>query len=1048
MKPLGLLTVGLTLSLPSLAQPAQATVVERGPHHRAVQTPRTERDERGELIVLTNSHVELATGLHYRDSATGQWQESSGAFEVTAEGHALARRGQHKVILAPNINSARSVDLLMPDGNRLVSNPMGLSFFDRASGKNVLIAEVKDCIGELVASNIVVYPDAFDTIKGAIRYTYTISSFEQDVILFEDPGSPSKYGLDPNSTTLEFYTEFHHAPAPREFRRTVSNKLDDISMDFGSMGIGLGKAFSLQRREVAAPVIKAWESLQGRQFLIEAVEFRTIQSVLQELSPPDDQAGTARPRRKSLVARMDRVLPAARSEKHSSHDDHAQPDNTKPRIKVADSNSVTRDYASVQDSRRALVLDYTAVNTSQIDWVFKGDETYTVTAPVNLGGTTTIEGGSVIKLAPGTRLTLQGALICRTDMYRPAAITSRNDNNIGQTVPNSTGTPTKGDYSVGLELLYGPSFNIENLRIAYADTAIRFLGYDSNSGQITVRNSQFVKCNVAFRGGSSANFSLRNILASDFTSLLDREAGYVTIDGQHITAHMGATLGTSLYSATFKNCLFTDISANTLNYTSVASVLISSAGVYQAVGAGFHYLAPSSSYRNCGTATGLEATLLDDLKLRTTYPPVVLADDFSVNTHLWPRVARDTDTPDLGYHYDPLDYCWSALRLIDATLTMSPGVAVGFYGAKGITLKLGARLIGEGVPFQMNRMVRYNTVQEQPTGHAWNPPTTGVVSLLDLSASESLLPEVSLRFTSLSTMADSYSRRYLLYNGADYLVSRLVVRDCKVQNLNLYSMPYSADSRPQTFAFTNNIFDRCRIELTSGYYGNTTPFQVDFWNNLFTRGEVYLKNDAHDSTNEEPVRTWYVKDNLFDRETLTASGYLGISHNGFYATTTVGSNSRTLSAVPDYLVRPLGAFYYPVTGGNLSQLINAGSRLASEAGLYHFTLRADGLKEGHDQDPWATPPIQPTVDIGFHYAAVNDQFRGSESFHGYTDRPITWKYQYSTTIEGTQFVDLPAFNGNAWYGIAGDYLCQVGRTGTGYVRGRFGSRSKASHPQE
>ena len=81
----------------------------------------------------------------------------------------MARRGQHQVILAPNINSTNAVDLQMPDGQGLKSRPLGLVFHDTASGKSVLIAELKDCAGQLLSPDVVIYPDAFVKITWVVR---------------------------------------------------------------------------------------------------------------------------------------------------------------------------------------------------------------------------------------------------------------------------------------------------------------------------------------------------------------------------------------------------------------------------------------------------------------------------------------------------------------------------------------------------------------------------------------------------------------------------------------------------------------------------------------------------------------------------------------------------------------------------------------------------------------------------------------------------------------------------------------------------------------
>src|SRR5262249_23232947 len=154
-------------------------------------------------------------------------------------------------ILAPDINSGGAVYLIMVDGQLLLSNPMGLAFYDASNGKSVLIAEVTNCIGELVAPNVVFYPNAFDTLKGGIRYTYTKAGFEQDIILYEDPGSPADYGLNPETTRLEIWTEFFNPPAPRKVNSITPDNFYDEQLDFGKMSIGPGKAFALNEIDQA-----------------------------------------------------------------------------------------------------------------------------------------------------------------------------------------------------------------------------------------------------------------------------------------------------------------------------------------------------------------------------------------------------------------------------------------------------------------------------------------------------------------------------------------------------------------------------------------------------------------------------------------------------------------------------------------------------------------------------------------------------------------------------------------------------------------------------
>src|SRR5437762_3566166 len=246
------------------------SAVEVGPHHRVWQT--VSADERGQTI--TNSYTELATGMNYFDPATGQYEESQATFEITPKGYAVARNGQHQVSLAPNINSGGSVELLA-DGKRFLSNPMGLSFFDTATGTNVLVAEVKDCIGQFIPPNVILYDDAFTDIKGAIRYTYTKAGFEQDVLIYDSSGlgSPADYGLNPATTLLEMYSEFHEAPTPQKTTQLTPDALTDERLSFGQVAMGQGKAFDLQESERSIPVGKLWQIIGGRTFLIESVRY-------------------------------------------------------------------------------------------------------------------------------------------------------------------------------------------------------------------------------------------------------------------------------------------------------------------------------------------------------------------------------------------------------------------------------------------------------------------------------------------------------------------------------------------------------------------------------------------------------------------------------------------------------------------------------------------------------------------------------------------------------------------------------------------------------
>ena len=167
----------------------------------------------GEVKPVKHGYTELADGLNFKDPQTGQWTPSKDEIEAYAKG-AIARHGPYQVIFANNLNSAGSIDVRTADGKRLRSNILGLAYYDRSSGKSILIAQVQDSTGELISANQTLYPDAFQGVKADVRYTYKKGSFEQDVILREQPPTPETYGLNSETTEMQVLTEFINSPTP------------------------------------------------------------------------------------------------------------------------------------------------------------------------------------------------------------------------------------------------------------------------------------------------------------------------------------------------------------------------------------------------------------------------------------------------------------------------------------------------------------------------------------------------------------------------------------------------------------------------------------------------------------------------------------------------------------------------------------------------------------------------------------------------------------------------------------------------------------------
>src|SRR6267378_1011541 len=168
-----------------------------------------EKSPSGEVVTNKHSYNELASGLNHL--VNGQWVESSEQINILPNGTAVATNGQHQAYFPGDIYNG-VIELVTPDGQQLISRPMGLSYFDGTN--SVLIAELTNSMGIVVGNNQVVYPNAFTDFKADLRYTYTKAGFEQDIILRESTLTPESYGLNPATARLQVLTEFFSPPEP------------------------------------------------------------------------------------------------------------------------------------------------------------------------------------------------------------------------------------------------------------------------------------------------------------------------------------------------------------------------------------------------------------------------------------------------------------------------------------------------------------------------------------------------------------------------------------------------------------------------------------------------------------------------------------------------------------------------------------------------------------------------------------------------------------------------------------------------------------------
>lgn len=920
----------------------EPVVVERGLHHRVWQRAIIQPLPGGRSITNRSSVVELESGMHYVKD--GQWLESREEVEIL-NGAAVARQGQHQVIFAANINSPGAIDLLAPDGQRFRSHVLGLVYTDYASGKSVMIAEVKDSIGQVLPPNQVIYTDAFDgDCVADLRYTYTKAGFEQDVILRTTPPSPAEWGLNPETSRMEVFTEFLEAPQAKVTSVMLKQETDEAArqtmrepdlidqrLDFGGMSIGQGQAFPLRGRgedfsDSAVPTGKSLEKIDGRLILIEKVDYAAVREHLGRLPKSafinkQRKVGLPDPGRTMLAS----LLPG----------------------RPIGVSGKWRDgqYAKVDTTRKGFVLDYVTVNSSLTNYLLKGDTTYLATNTVNFYGTTILEGGVVIKFATNGQFNVYGAVDCRTAPYRPATFTSKDDNTIGEVMSGSTGIP-------GLPAVHSfycrdttTTNELHDLRVFYSQYGVTA----GTSVKLNVNNLQITKSTRGVAMESGSLVQCRNFLFTDLTDGFYL-TGTTTNRSEHGTMHRVTNYRSSTNGLfTLTNSLLISVTNNIVLHQSANVVTnVSDTGFFQTVGAATHYLASGSTNRDAGT-TNINTTLLADLKKKTTYPPVVIGDGgYYTNTlTLYPQAQRDTDTPDIGYHYEPLDYVINGVTLTNASITAMPGVAMGIRTiySTGFGLLGGSALYCEGTPDNLNRIVRYNMVQEQSNTNWTDYATSGAYNIGTSWSSTVNAPILRLRFTEFSVAAASAETMYHIYGFSEDYGSHSI-RDCQFHNGDMWSF------RP-TFNITNCLFNRTRVIIAQ----TDTSIDTTFRNSTFVGGDLQLYNDN--------TGTWTFKDNLFDGTTTYIEGTITNSYNAYTTNATrltpTNVNDVKLSVTNvTYATGRLGSFYLPTNLTSHSTLFNSGSWNATNAGLYHYTTTTNQLKETNS-----------VVDIGFHYVAVN-----------------------------------------------------------------------------
>lgn len=931
--------------------PTPYTVTSRGPSTRVWESTSYELLSSGEVVPYLEHYTEVASGLCYQQN--GQWMDSQEQINILADGSAAATNGQHQAYFPPDIYNG-VITLVTPDGLQLQSQPVGLSYDD---GTNiVLIAQLTNSVGQLISSNQVIYTNAFVGVDADLLYTYRIGGLEQDVIFRGQPPVPEQFGLDSENARLQMLTEFFDAPTPAQTTAAADpdTGLQDTTLTFGSMKMTQGNAFlsNGDSQNGQIPVCKSWTQFDGRTFLVEAVPYGQIGPQLATL--PQLSLGNQSPATLQSLGKV-------------------SPKRLLPPIRWAKATTNVVQFARTRPNRNpGLVFDYITINSGETNYTFQGDTTYSVSGEYYLYGTTIFEGGTVIKMNSSGKLDIDanGSVNCTNGPYSPVVFTSINDNGVGNGI--GTGSPAMGDVNTFLNF-NSTNALLHDCRFSYALKAISQINPGSGSS-INIWDSQFKNVDTAV---FAYNIGLFNVLIgrNALTNAAVIVDGTGSVVGENVTADYGTAFVQATNASSFvalTNCLVTSQpllttdSQASLSTNHIACVQTPSSPIYQVVGGASYYLT-NSTYRGIGTAD-INSSLLADLTAKTTWPPFVFSNFvFSASTNFSPQALRDTNSsPDLGYHYDPLDYVFGGCDL-HTNMTFTNGAAVGWFEVAGasssqpyaIALDNGANLTCSGNATDPVYIARYTTVQEG-AGANWDNNYWGC--FLFNGSGSSPFPQLSANFSKwtencgFAMLNDSdrsgtgYFKNSELYNVpmSTYGLESLYFTNCLFFRayFGFWDQDYALSFNFLNCTFYNGCMSMTRTHFDSGYLSS-------FWliENCSFDGTALAWNDG---LNGNPTNTLF-NYNAYNIDNLNWTNYPYPYKPDYGTNEVVGTNDMMLTSY-NWESSWFGNFYLPVS----SPILHKGSTNANDLGLYHFTTLTNQAIEGTN-----------TVTIGYHYVATD-----------------------------------------------------------------------------
>jgi hypothetical protein len=934
-----------------------ATVIERGPNHKVLERIRTVTLADGGVREEKSVTTQLGAGLCYRDPQTGDLRDSRAVISPDPNG-AIAHEGQVQCAFASDLATRGALQIVAGDV-QISGHVLGLALTDAATGRSFMIANVQSSQGVIDSESSITYPNMLDTISCNLTYHYRTWGVEQDLTFLGPLNfTPEELGMQSATTRLELFFEVLDNPAEVSKQVPIKSVLGaeqvqlamgaftDSELAFGPLHFVKGKAFAAQGLLRSVPIGKSFiQTADNRKCLVETIEYPAIQPALARLGklqaavkkqPRQLAPGQAKPAQGTLLARA--LPPAPKT---------AGPGERHPMGREVNMAMVPKERAD------SWTWDFVVQLASGLtNYTFRGDYTYWITGPVSVyGATNRISGGAIFKYEPlvsnAGLYFAGGTLLCDTTPAFPAIFTYNSDP-VGDDVESGATGDYYGNIALRGESVMG---DLHDMRFIGLSEAINWYGATNRFS-----NLQFINCDngmeVVYPGNVA---SVHNILGYSINSALFLGSA-ATINAQHVTAYgVGALTSSSddYLNFTITNSILYGvgslgtaiqvaadyIATNTsLSITGITHSIALTNFPFQTVRGGAFYLATNSTYlRNSGT-TNISPTLLRELALATTYAPIYYTNTIQTTQTWLPVAQRDSDVPDYGYHYTPIDYIVSGLTInTNGLLILTNGVSVAFdYGNSSWGFIFDTcKLVSEGSPTRPNRVVRAHCIQE---GFNGNPGTRAIFYDKGESGTHGN-SEARFRFTEINQMAqDGYS----IYTGKNF--SAFESSHCILNNMVFI---VAATKGSQVYGFTNNIAEWSSFSFNP----SSTNSVIHVRNNLFRNGRLDFFTLTNTST---------AMDNILDTtDSFDHGGAVSNGWNAYFATTNylTGGVSNTNLVTLTYQTGPLGKYYQPSS----SPLIDRGSVTnAGLIGFYHWTSSTNQVKETNS-----------VLNIGNHYVALS-----------------------------------------------------------------------------